>query len=832
MLNSLADIFQPTSRSRSRLSVVACILLSVFVFSCNTTKFLGEGELLLIKNDVKFTKGQKVRNKGQLLYELSTLYKQRTNSNFFFIPREWFYYKTSSPEDTSKFDNWIKRVMAEPPAIYRPSLTEATEDAMERYLQYRGYFNGEVSSSVKQRGKKVKVTYLATPLRQFSIDSVFFTSPDPQVNELLNAARDESFLQTGVELTGTRYEQERDRITRLMRNAGYAFFLPNYVAPLEADTTVKDKKANVYVEVIAPPEDTLHTRYRIGAISIYPDYDPLRTEAQLRDTTIDGIRIRLADSVLQIKPRTLIDRLYLKEGELYRQENYDKTNRALTALGVFRFVRIKQEVDSTDRGVLDFRLELTPMPKIEVGVDVEFNYTNRNTSAASGNLIGFSISPSLRNRNLFRGAELLVTNLVAGVEVNPSAVNTARFWNTVDLRLQSELYFPRFNDYLGLYRLFNRLPFNRRRKSEGTDFYTLLEENGATRLSASYNYLLLLDFYRYNLFNASYGFDVRRGNTHRYLLDHIGIDFLRPFTEPAFEEILDTNPFLERSFGQQLFVSLLFRDFNYIYNSRPNRFGKSSYIGFNLEMAGAELWAGNKLYNAFASEPDTLRLGNTDFSQYVKTEIDLRRYRPVANSGTLAARFAVGIALPFGFTSDVPYVKQFFVGGPASIRGWPARSLGPGGYEDTTFNVNSVRNLLLFYQTGDIKMEFNLEYRFDLFWRLKGAMFLDGGNIWTLQEDPDRCGSQFRFSTPNSPCSVETRSRAGPFYTQIALSSGMGLRLDLTYFILRLDLGVRLRNPFPLRGTNGNVSEQDFWFDLSKWQFRDINWNIGLGYPF
>ncbi len=808
------------------------LFLTGFMWSCNTTKFLDEDELLLTKNDVRFTETQEVSNRRQLLYELSTVYQQQTNSNFFFIPREWFYFKTSAPKDTSKVDNWVRRVIAEPPAIHDREAVTATEDAMQRFMQYRGYFNAEVSHEQKVRGKKIKVTYLVTPEQQFSIDSAFFSSPDPKVNDLLHATRDESLLQPGAELTGTLYEQERERITRMMRNRGYAFFLPNYVAPLDADTTLANKKANVYLEVITPPEDSVHRQYTVGEISIFPDYDPLRQENQLLDTTIQGFLFRLADSTFETKPRTLIARIYLQKGELFRKENFDRTNRAISSLGIFRFVRIKQEIDSLDQEKLNFRLELTPMPKIEVGVDVEFNYTNRNTSAASGNLIGFSVSPSLRNRNVFKGAELLLTNLSAGVEVNPSAINTSRFWNTVDLRVQSELYFPRFNDYLGLYRLFNKLPINKSGKAAGTDFYNMLQENGATRLSASYNYLLLLDFYRYNLFNASYGFDIRRGNTHRYLLNHIGIDYLRPFTEPAFEEILDSNPFLARSFGQQLFVSLLFRDLNIIFNSRPNRFGKSSYVGFNIEMAGAEIWAGNVLYNAIASEPDTLTIGNTDFSQYVKSEIDLRRYLPVGGKNTFAARFALGIALPFGFTSDVPYVKQFFVGGPGSIRGWPARSLGPGGYEDTTFNVNSVKNLLLFYQTGDIKLEFNLEYRFDLFWRLKGALFLDGGNIWTLKADPDRCGSQFRFSNPSSPCSDDTRSRAGPFYSQIALSSGMGVRLDLSYFIFRLDMGIRLRNPFPLRGTNGSINEQDYWTDWSSWSLGDINYNIGLGYPF
>lgn len=816
------------------LTYALCLLLSsAGFFSCNTTKHLEADELLLVKNDIKFRGDKKVKNKGKLKYDLSTLYKQTPNSNFFFIPREWFYFKTDRDKDTTKLDRWVRRVIAEPPAIYNKELTEAAVEAMELYMQYRGYFNAEVvyGESISKRRDKISVTYYVDPGNQLLIDSTFFYSKDPQVDRLLNRAREETVLKEGEGVDGTLYEKEKERITRRMRNSGYAFFLPNYVGPLEADTTLKTDRANLYLEVLPPPGDSLHKEYYVGNITIYPDYDPLRPESELRDTVIQGLLFRTPNKEFRVKPQTLIDALYLKKGNLYRQEDYDKTNRSLSALGVFRFVRIKQEVDSLQPDQLDFRIELTMNPKLEVGVDFELNYTNRSTSSASGDLIGISVSPSVKNRNLFNGAELLISNLSAGIEVNPSSINDSTFFNTVDLRLQSELYFPKFLDYFGIWKGLGNLFGNEGKQRSGRDFYTLLHENAATRLSASYNYLLLLDFYRYNLFNALYGFDLQRSN-HRYIINHVGIDYLRPFTEPAFNEILESNPFLERSFGQQLFVSLLFRDFDYLYTSRPNRYGISHFLGTHFEVAGAEIWAGNKLYNALAPEPDTLQLGNSDFSQYVKGEADLRFYKQFNNKNSFAARAAVGLALPFGFTSDVPYVKQFYVGGPSSIRGWPARSLGPGGYQDTLFNINSTQNRLLFYQTGDIKLEVNLEYRFNLFWQINGALFLDGGNIWTLQRDPDRCGSQFRLSDPGPICSDATSSRAAPFYKQIALSSGFGLRFDFTYFIFRLDMGVRMRNPFPLHVSNGAVTEGDYWTDFSKWSLGDVNYNIGLGYPF
>jgi outer membrane protein insertion porin family len=819
---------------RFAVNILWLFLLLAGFSSCNTTKYLEVDEFLLKSNDIKFRNAKDVDNKRKIKYELTKFYKQVPNSNFFFIPREWFYYKTNRPKDTTKLDRWVRRVIAEPPALYDEELAQATSTSMERYMNYRGYFNAEVvyAESVNKKRNKIKITYYIDAGKRLRIDTTFFISEDPKIARILERIKPETYLEAGEPVDGLLYEQEKERITRQLQNSGYASFLSNYVGQLEADTTLKPNKANLYLEVLPPPNDSLHQVYFIGDISVYPDFDPLLEEGELQDTTIAGLLFKTVSNQFEVKPQTIINGIYLKKGNLYRQEDYDKSIRALSALGIFRFVRIKQEVDSTNVGILNFRVELTPNPKLEVGVDFELNYTNRSTSAASGDLIGLSISPSIKNRNLLKGAELLVSNLSAGVEVNPSSVKNPRFWNTVDLRLQSELFIPKFLDYFNIWRGFNNLFTSDQKIATGQDFYTRFKENATTRISASYNYLLLLDFYRYNLFNAYYGFDLQRSNTHRYIINQVGIDFLKPFTEPAFKEILDTNPFLERSFGQQLFVSLLFRDFNLLYTSRPNRYGASKFLGAHLEMAGAEVWAGNKIFNALASEPDTLRLGNTDFSQYIKSELDFRYYQTLSPKNSMATRASIGIALPFGFTSDVPYVKQFYVGGPSSIRAWPARSLGPGGYEDTTFNINSIENRLLFFQTGDIKLEFNLEYRFDIFWRFKGALFLDGGNIWTLREDPNRCGSRFRFGNPDITCDEATRSRAAPFYKQIALGSGFGLRLDFTYFIFRLDLGVRLRNPFPLRGTNGNIREGDYWTDFSKWQLRDVNFNIGLGYPF
>lgn len=823
------------------------ILFTVVLLSlcaCNTTKYLDDGEALLVGNDIELNSKGNVDQKRALTYQLTTLYKQTENSNFLFIPREWFYFATGDPGDTTKLDRWQRRVIAEEPAIYDPELRKATAQSMTYFLQRQGYFNAMVKDTVKIRRKKAKVTYEVYPFQQFTIDTVHFKSEDTIIHQVLQDISYNSHLKEGRGIDGKLYERERDRVSTYLRNHGYAYFYNTFIQPLSADTTVTPKRAQIYFEVSPPFEDSLHQAYRVGQVEVFLDYIPGAKECCVRDTTIGDVVIYSSNDFFRVKPKTLYDAVYLHRGEVFSQANYDKTNQQMSSLGVFRFVRMKKSVDSIQPNLLNIRVELTSQKRMEIGFDLTANFASRNASGA-GNLIGLEASPSLRNRNLLRGAELLITDFSAGVEFNPAptAIASGDFWNTVDLRFQSSMLLPRFTDYLGLWRLTEKLTNRGAPPDEGSEeqsLYDQVRENATTRISASYNYLLIRDFYQYDLFTATYGFDFQRSANQRLLVNHVGIDYLSPRTLPRFDSLLLVNPFLERSFGEQLFASFLFRDLNYVFNSRTNRRGNSYYVGYILELAGAEVWGGNVLYNAFVDEPDTLRLrlgrNATDFSQYVRTEVDLRRYWQSNRDRNVAARFAFGIARPFGYTSDVPYVKQFFAGGPVSVRAWAPRGLGPGAYEDPL--SRNIQNNTRLYQTGDIRIEANLEYRFKIFWLLNGALFLDAGNVWTIERDPNRCGSQFLLSADEYDCVDEfgktIRYVNEPFYRQIAVGGGMGFRFDFSYFILRLDLATKLRHSYPYLPDESGAVEGDYWlrdfregYGLSK-----VAFNLGFGYPF
>jgi outer membrane protein assembly factor BamA len=241
----------------------------------------------------------------------------------------------------------------------------------------------------------------------------------------------------------------------------------------------------------------------------------------------------------------------------------------------------------------------------------------------------------------------------------------------------------------------------------------------------------------------------------------------------------------------------------------------------NFELVGAEILAMNKGYNAIFDKSDEFQIKQgVGFSQFAKVELDLRHQKQFASERSFAARFNIGAALPFGYTTDVPYVKQFFVGGANSMRAWAPRGLGPGGYQDPL--ADDPANNFRLFQTGDFKMEMNAEYRFPILLWFKGAAFVDVGNIWTFQPDAERPGAEFSFRRGD---------KTYPFYKELAVAGGLGLRVDLSFFIFRFDVGMKLRYNAPV-GDALNPPESAWWNDFRGLSGKDLGLNLGLGFPF
>lgn len=816
-------------------------LLALVFFSCNTTKYLAPDEELLVRQRVELGGGRAVDNRSDVAYELSTLTKQRPNGNFLFLfPREHFYFANSKPRDTTRIDRFLRTAIGQQPTFYSDSLSRRSAAAMADYLRYLGYFNATAYHEAdRRRPGRVSLIYHVDPGRRYRIDSVSYRSADPGIDSLLQTSLPDALLRPGAPLDLNDFDREKTRLGRQLRNAGYAFFSNNYFDQLEIDTTERSGYANVYLNVLPPQREEAYRRYRIGQVTVVTDYAavPSRRRARRapRDTVLQGITLRTSRSRFRVRPEILVNSVFLRPGQRYSREAFEKTNIALGGLGIYRFVRINQQLDPARPDEIDYVIQLTPDNKMSAGVDLDLNYTNRrNGLPGTRNLIGLSVGPSFRNRNLLGGAELLTASLRAGVEVNPSFRNNRlSFFNTVDLGAEVELSLPRFRDF-GPYRWLRGLGVL------PPEFYTRLRERATTRYSVAYEYTLLRNFYSYTLADARFGYDLQRSATTSYRINHTAIDILSPRIEPLFDTIISRNPFLRLSFGDQYFLSALFRDVVYSRAGRPDRRGRSLGLNAQFEAAGTELYLANRLVNGLGGSTDTWQPGGgATYAQYSLGQVDVRYTKQYSPLSSLAGRFLFGLARPFGGAAAVPYVKQFFAGGANSMRAWQPRGLGPGGYVDES-GLEQRNNLFLF-QTGDLRLELNLEYRFNLFSLVRGAFFLDVGNVWTINyRGEERRGSQFRFTEKTFAGPEGGRFVHQPFYRQLAVAGGTGFRVDLSYFVFRLDAAVPLRYNYPQRRNgldplerNGlDYRESNYLRDFGTFGFREINWQLGLGYPF
>ncbi len=793
--------------------------------SCNTGKYLNEGESYVNKNIIIFDTKEKIEKKRSLSYELSTLTKQKPNDKVFWLfkTRLWFHYKTNQPKDTTKIDKWVQRVIAEPPSIFDTLQSQETAKGMQYLLQQKGYYNASVSYKEERKKKKSTtlstVTYTVNPYRIYTIDSVFFSSKDPNILRILNDVSNETFLKRDDPVSLEVYSQEVERITKILKNLGYAYFDRRLVDQLKGDSS--GHKVNLYLNVLTPLNEEEHEVFRIGKIEVYDGYNPKDNQSVFRDSIIDGIHFMVNGKNSIVKPNTILHSIYLKEGDLYQEDNFIKTNRQLRTLEIYKFVSIKPFKDSLESGKINFVIRLTPKQKIVVGADIELN----NSNYSSGNqstLIGTALSLNLKNRNFIKNAGVLSLQLHGGVEFDFG--NSTDILFSVDGLVSANWQIPKFLEFpktLGLLNRINIIP---------DKFYNGMNEKAQTKVTVAYNRLLLFNFYSYHSFNSTFGYDYAISPNKRFILNQIGINYLFPVAETGFQEILDNNPFLAKTFVEQLFTGVLLRDISYLYSGKPNIYGRSWGFRTNFEISGLEVFAVNKIYNAISQTPKTFMLFDTvQYSQYVRLEANLLRTNNIDKKQAIAYRFNASIAVPFGFSKDigVPYVKQFYSGGPNSNRGWRVRELGPGQYVDS-LTISNPDNVP-FYQAGDFKIEFNAEYRFNIFWRLKGAIFVDGGNIWTLKEDPDRLGSQLLWKPKKHPTSTDPNETVGNnFIKQIALGTGLGIRGDFSYFIIRLDMGIKMRSPYP--DENGNHWLFNDWKDISF--SNGINYNLAIGYPF
>ncbi|MBK9271814.1 MAG: BamA/TamA family outer membrane protein [Saprospiraceae bacterium] len=728
--------------------------------------------------------------------ELHTLIKQKPNTRYlFFIRREGIYQFLENRKNKKILFRKTLSKQSEPPSILDTLEIVASKKNMLNYLFNQGYFNAKVSHHQKiQSNKRVSLQYIVQPNKRTHVDSLIYLTSDTAVLALLNKHKSSSQLKSGAPIDLSLFQSEKNRITELMQNNGYAEFNPSLVDNLRLDTFHGNNLLKI--RILDPPGKDHHSKYFVGKVNIITNFNPQEKRIFTR-TSIDSISITQTAEASYIRNEVLLDKIHPRPGLLFKKENVDKSYLDLAGLNFYKFINIESKTDSLQTHLINHTILLSPHKKWAQDYGADLNYNTFSATAPS--LFGVSGFYYLKNRNAFKGAEVLDFKLEANLEFNFFQAN---IFNSVILSYLNSLTLASFKDVTGSFFLARQLmrPFGylKNHPRSNTSFNILADYTSQTQA------------FSFVSFNTGVKYDFNINKRKRLSLSTFEVNYYLPNIFPAFEERFGADSFVIRSLkGNRLFTSFLFSQAQYFYQAKKSRNWDHTSI-YSFELTGMEVDLIEKLGKLFTKNWSLGQLQKTEFSKFWKLDIDSRWYYRINPNSNVALRTTGGLAVPFGGSRNIPYIKQFFLGGPQSMRGWNIRETGPGN-SDLSKTVTQRGN---FFSTGDIKLEANAEWRFDIYWIFKGAIFLDIGNVWLLPSAANPVNTHF---TKN-------------FYKQLGVGSGLGLRMDLSFFILRLDWGFKLRSTFP------NNETGRYWIDYSGTSFGSFlnqsNLHLALNYPF
>ncbi|MDQ3190763.1 MAG: BamA/TamA family outer membrane protein [Bacteroidota bacterium] len=767
----------------------------VLVFSsCSNTRYLAEGEVLYTGAEVKINSLDEISQEAELITEMQEVIRPEPNKTVFGIlrPRLSIYNWAGQPKKEKGVRYWIKNEFGEAPVLLSQVPLELNNKLLKNRLENFGHFTPQVSYDIIEKNKKATIEYVATIQKPYLIKSISFPTGPSELELQIRKSSINSLLQINEPYNLEKLIAERVRIDSTLKNLGYFYFNPDYLI-FKIDSTRGSREVNVFLSIKEDMPLNAKVPYIIEKVIINTNYS--LDEQQLGISKADTIRVNglyILDENVDFKPEVFKRTVFLRNGNRYSRRDHQVTLNHLMGLGTFQFVNIRfidLQIEG-DTGKLNAYINLTPLLKRTVRLEL------RGVSK-SNNFAGPGVSANYRNRNLFRGAELFIVNLNANYETLIGG--RQRGLNSYEFGINTELQVPRFI-----------APFNLN-PDRPISFIP------KTRVVLGYQMLNRVQFFWLNSFNASFGYLWSESRVKIHEFNPISLNYVRLGNESEqFRRILSDNPILRRSFENQLIFGSVY---TFTYNDLIEEQKKHNYFfRGTIDLAGNTMHLSQLTYreNPTTEEQPYLVLG-IPYAQYARGEIDFRYYFRPTTLSRIATRFITGVGYAYGNATTLPYVKQFFIGGSNSIRAFLPRSLGPGTYRTSRFDTTNGSEGPVFFldQTGDIRLEGNLEYRFPIIAMLKGAVFLDAGNIWTFRENPGTPGGQFNINR---------------FHTEIAVGTGFGLRLDVDFFVLRFDMGIPLREPFQPQGERWVINAIDF--GSPEWRGQRLVLNIAIGYPF
>ncbi|NNC84131.1 MAG: BamA/TamA family outer membrane protein [Flavobacteriales bacterium] len=811
---------------KNHILIAAGLLL--FSSACSPTKRLSEGEYLLDKNEIH-AQGLKVSKD-----ELNEIIRLQPNRKI--LPWTRFHlhmYNIPSDERLAKARRrknerlakknaeraekgkppkgpgktkweWLKEVVGEPPVILDTALVRSSTRQLSTYLVKKGYFVNTVRDSIVLRPNKQMATvhYLFDWEPPYRIDSIEVVVEDEKLERLVDAAFKFKHVSPGHRFNVDALSKDRNRLNRIIRDNGYFLFSKEYIS-YEVDSTQAGRKVDLTLRVENPlaqtEGDTLnhHKRFKIGRVIYRYEGAP----ETMQDTIVDGGYYFIGTAYYPLKTKVLTQNTFIRPDTYYSQSDVELTYRRLTGLSAMSHLSINIEEYGE---YLDVFITLKPARRQSLALETQGTNT--------GGFLGIEGDLVYRHRNIFRGSETMEIRLNGGLqaqalitESNTSTedidADNTRF-NTLEFGPSLSFRFPKF-----------LLPIAQESFAKSA--------NPSTLITASYNFQDRPDFTR-NLLSTQFGYEWKESATKTHQINPLEISVIQIDNSEEFQARLDelNDQFLSDAYRDHFITA---STYTFTYNEQNEPKGKNLfYFNGHAELGGNIL---RSIYSLSGQEEDSTgaySIFGIRFSHYVKGQTDVRFYRILDSKRTVATRFAVGVGVPLTNLNVLPFSESFFGGGANGLRAWQARTIGPGGFFEPVVTYDKI---------GDIIIETNVEYRFNLIDYLDGAFFVDVGNIWLLEPDELRPEGDFAFDR---------------FLSEMAFGVGTGLRIDFNYFLIRFDLAAQFKDPSLAPGErwifqdkdqyNALIEEYNAGLEPGSTMLRpynlQLNFNLGIGYPF
>lgn len=785
------------------------LFVCTLFFACSPTKHISTDGYLLSKNKIE------CNSKLVSSSDLGNLVKQDPNGTFLGVKWGMYFYSLSERgEDTAVnfFSRNVFRRLGSQPVELNERLVEESEDEMRKFLKSKGVFQAGVTHELApvRRAwvpwtfykRRKKVVYRIDVPARYKINSLSLSVEDSVLKQKIEKLYPGNTLTVGSYYDEDKLAQIRSAVTSDLRESGYYAFNEKYIR-FEVDTNLRSNSLNLTLVVSKPENADVHKPYKIRDIYVFPDYTSASASERPQITDTAQVRHKphktaklsrfefIRTDRKRIKDKPIMRSILFQNGDMFSPTMARNTRSALAQLQNFKYIDITffpHGDNNADTLPLDclIRLSMAQPIKLTTSFEMNFSATNNSINLQQSSSLGSEVNIGFSHSNLFKGAEILSANIKAAAEVRSdifSSSNEENLWNwfnAFELGFDMGIELPRF-----------LAPFSTRLYS--------MRFRPHTSIKLAYN-TQRRTYYNRQISTVNYEYSWQSSPANSFSFSPVEVNFVdMQITDDNYAAIISK---LDRRIRYQMSDHLVMDTrFSFVHNGQAVSKTKDfNYIRANVEASGNLFYLISRLSNQAKNEQGQYEMFGIPYSQYLRGDIDFVHYHNLKKKTRFVSRFFAGVGWYYGNATSLPYEKSFFAGGANNIRAWQLRELGPG----SSVPANEYDKT----QTGDLTMGMNLEYRFPLFSVFEGAVFLDAGNIWTWQGNDIAPGSEFDIKR---------------FYKEIAVGTGLGLRINIQFLILRFDLAAKVCDPARPEGDR---------LVIQNTRFKDLRLQIGIGYPF